>query len=184
MVIGKQSLYVATICQPVVLSQGTPNVNYFLYITKQRLVDTYIQSVDAIIHESSKCTVCKHLIDTWSIQRYLCMPGIPSSSRKAISKIRLSSYKLQIECGRYTKTVKTERTCPVCQSSIIEDEYHYIHVCPLYSELRLKYIKSYYFVRPSMWKLILLLSNTSQTTMCILGKFFTIATQLRDSCTT
>jgi hypothetical protein len=159
-------------------------VNYFLNITKQRLVDMYMQYVDAIIHESSKCTVYKHLIDTWSIQRHLCMQSNPASSRKAITKIRLSSHKLQIECGRYTKTVKTERICPVCQSSIIEDEYHYILVCPLYSELRLKYIQSYYFVRPSMWKLILMLSNTSQTTMCNLGKFLTIATQLMDSCTT
>jgi hypothetical protein len=94
------------------------------------------------------------------MQRYVFMPGIPASSRKAISKIRLSSHKLQIECGGYTNTVRTERTCPVSQSSIVEDEYHYIRVCPLYSELRLKYIQSYYFVRPSMWKLILLLSNT------------------------
>jgi hypothetical protein len=143
-----------------------------------------MQSVDAIIHESSKCTVYKHLIDTWSMQRYLCMPGIEASSRKAISKIRLSSHKLQIECGRYTKTVRSERSCPVCQSGIVEDEYHYLLVCPLYSELRLKFIKPYYFVRPSMWKLILLLSNTSQTTMGNLGKFLAKATKLRDSCTT
>jgi hypothetical protein len=40
-------------------------------------------------------------------------------------------------------------TC-VSASSIVEDEYHHIRVCPLYSELGLKYIKSYYVGRPSI----------------------------------
>jgi hypothetical protein len=153
--------------------------------TKCELVSKHHQTATCWhVHESSKFTVYKHLIDTWSMHRYLCMPGNPASSRTAILKIRLSSHKLQIECGRYTKTVRTERTCPVCQSSTIEDEHHYILVCPIYSELRLKFIKAYYCVRPSMWKLILLLFNTSQKTMCNLGKLLTKAIQLRDSFTT
>jgi hypothetical protein len=109
------------------------------------------------------------------MQRYLCMPGIPASSRKTISKISSSSHKLQIERGRYT-----DRTCPVCQSSRVEDEYHYIRVCPLYSEVRLKYIQSYYFVRPSITLTIQYKSDNYVQSRKVFDKSITAEGQLHN----
>ena len=41
-----------------------------------------------------------------------------------------------------------------CNSGDIEDEYHVTLVCQHFNDLRTKYVKKYYYVRPSMAKLI------------------------------
>ena len=60
--------------------------------------------------------------------------------RYIISRWRLSNHDLKIETGRYTKpcTPREERLCNVCNS--IEDEYHVIFVCPLYTTIRHNYV--------------------------------------------
>ena len=52
--------------------------------------------------------------------------------RNAISKIRTSSHTLEIERGRYTipQTFIHDRKCAFC--GVLEDENHFITVCPMY----------------------------------------------------
>ena len=38
-----------------------------------------------------------------------------------------------IETGRYEQTPHKDRFCPVCNSGIIEDEFHFLLHCPKYS---------------------------------------------------
>jgi hypothetical protein len=90
------------------------------------------------------------LIDGLYLKCYL-RKLIPVRFQKCISRIRLSSHQLAIETGRYTNTIRKNRCCRVCVNTI-EDEYHFILVCPLFAELRRKFIKEYYYKRPSMFK--------------------------------
>ena len=80
-------------------------------------------------------------------------------------KLRISSHNLRMEEGRYgrTKIIRSERCCLKCNTHDIEDEYHFISICPLYSELRNTYIKKYYVTKPSFIKCCTLMS--SKTTM-------------------
>ena len=57
--------------------------------------------------------------------------------RIALSRLRLSSYCLQIEKGRHHKhpLPRSERLCPSCQNEV-EDEFHFIIKCPLYGQER------------------------------------------------
>ena len=48
-------------------------------------------------------------------------------------KIRINNHKLMIETGRYNQTPHIDRFCPVCNSGIIEDEFHFLLHCPKYS---------------------------------------------------
>ena len=50
--------------------------------------------------------------------------------------MRLSSHRLNIEVGRYTRTPVNLRTCNICSSSDIEDEFHLMCVCSKYSDIR------------------------------------------------
>ena len=45
------------------------------------------------------------------------------------------------------------RFCNMCSNNDIEDEYHFILECSKYVEIRRKYIKSYYCIKPSAFKL-------------------------------
>ena len=46
---------------------------------------------------------------------------------------------------------RESRTCLSCET-MIENENHFIVVCPLYSELRFKYLQSFYFMEPTFYK--------------------------------
>ena len=54
-------------------------------------------------------------------------------------KIRISNHKLMIETGRYNQTSRNDRFCPICNSGIIEDEFHFLFHCPKYSIPREKF---------------------------------------------
>ena len=44
-----------------------------------------------------------------------------------------------IETGRYNQTSRNDRFCPICNSGIIEDEFHFLFHCPKYSIPREKF---------------------------------------------
>ena len=52
------------------------------------------------------------------------------------AKLRISNHRLNIELGRYAKTPVHLRTCNICNTLEIEDEYHFICVCHKYCDLR------------------------------------------------
>jgi hypothetical protein len=60
------------------------------------------------------------------------------------------------EC--YSFTYKTINNSYFCNDSCIEDEFHLILKCKKYDDIRKKYIKPYYWKKPSAFKLVQLLS--------------------------
>lgn len=49
-----------------------------------------------------------------------------------------------------TRIIPRDRgLCKIC-ISIIEDENHFIHVCPVYEELKSTFLKKYYWCKPSL----------------------------------
>ena len=61
------------------------------------------------------------------------------SKRKIITRWRLSSHKLRIETGRYTRpyTERKDRLCLVC--NVVEDEVHAIYDCKAHHTIRNTY---------------------------------------------
>lgn len=59
----------------------------------------------------------------------------------------------------------------MCHQNDTDDEYHYIFKCPFYEELREKYIKRFYYVKPNVYKLVKLLSVDNTKELNNLGKF-------------
>ena len=65
-----------------------------------------------------------------------------------------------IEVGRWNKPKKiptNERKCLKCNA--MEDEYHFLLVCPLYNALRNEYVNKYYHQYPSHENFTRLLTN-------------------------
>jgi hypothetical protein len=75
-----------------------------------------------------------------------------------ISRYRIHAYSLNIETGRIYNIDRHARICNMCSNNDIEDEYHFILECSKYVEIRRKYIKPYYCINPSAFKLTQLLS--------------------------
>ena len=95
----------------------------------------------------------KYLFDGFLIQHYL-RKAVPSKYQKIISKLRLSSHMLwQLKLEDMIKTNRNDRKCFNC-SDYFEDEFHFILVCPKYNDYRLRFLKKYYWEKPSMFKLL------------------------------
>ena len=99
---------------------------------------------------------------------------------KYLTMFTLSSHSLGIETGRYQGVLNVNTVCKFCQNDI-EDEFHFILKCPTYQNFRSKYIKSYFRTRPSVFKLVQLLSTENVKELCNLGKFLINAYKLREN---
>ena len=80
--------------------------------------------------------------------------------RIALTRFRLSSHHFAIETGRFQNIPRDERFCTNCKT-IIENEYHFLLACPLYRDLRQKYLKPYFCRWPTLHKFDQLMSTTS-----------------------
>jgi hypothetical protein len=150
------------------------------YFIKQRILDIYKQSWYTNINNSNRLSSYCLFKHTFNFEKYLeCI-----NERKyqiALSKFRLSSHQLAIETGRYTNVDRRLRICQECNMRMIENEYHFLLVCPKYSELRTKYFKPYYCRWPSIQKFITLLSCESSKSITNVAKFIYSAFQLRNT---
>ena len=54
------------------------------------------------------------------------------------------------------------RFCLICNTQDIEDEYHFTLICNNYNDIRKKYIKRYYYVRPSVFKFTQLMQSENR----------------------
>ena len=61
---------------------------------------------------------------------------LAKGSRCLMAQFRSGVLPLHIETGRYDKTPLDNRVCKQCALNVIEDEYHFLCVCPSYETLR------------------------------------------------
>ena len=140
------------------MQQNVGNHHMFLLVFKQRLRDTFIQNWGAEINNSSRARFFKSF-SSFNFQSYLDIISV-KKFRVALSRLRVSSHRLEVEAGRWARPVRVEfenRKCLVCNK--LEDEYHFVFECQLYENLRNKYIDNYYTTRPSMFKFVELLNT-------------------------
>ena len=72
----------------------------------------------------------KHSI---SLENYILQNSL--KERRHFTKLRISAHSLAVETGRYSKpkTPVESRLCQHCNQGVIENEYHMVMECPVYS---------------------------------------------------
>ena len=138
------------------------NGKNFVQYFRQRLIDNYTQSCFSLIANASSLQVYKYLKDTLQYEIYLDI--LPPDLRFFITRLRTSSHSLRIQTCRFSekRIPRNERVCLLCTSGETEDEFHFVLKCPFFDQLRKKYIKEYYHIRPSTYKLLELLNSTNK----------------------
>ena len=159
-------------------TQNVDNKSTFLSQLKQRMTDQFIQSMFSVFDTSPKCFIYKYMVNNLCLQSYLQKP-ITFKHKQILCKYRISAHSLFIETGRYYNIDRYNRICPLCNMNVVEDEYHFILVCPFYNTLRGRYIKFYYYNKPSTFKLIQLLSINNLSQLNKLCIFFDKATKYK-----
>ena len=87
------------------------------------------------------------------------------SNRSALAMLRCGVAPIRVETGRYEGLNLEDRICPLCDSTEIEDELHFLIKCPVYEDLKIQLYREAVLVNPlfndlnDTDKLCFLLSN-------------------------
>lgn len=158
------------------LQQG--EIDIPLSLIKQRIFDHYYQTWYTDINNSNRLITYARYKHEFNCENYLDF--IANNKYKvAFTRFRLSSHDLQIERGRYENIARNERICKCCNMSKIENEYHFLLVCPLYAELRRNFFKPYFCHWPNMNKFDNLMMSKSKQAILNVAKFIYNALELR-----
>jgi hypothetical protein len=120
------------------LAQGVGDVKIFLSIFRQRICDiskqTWFEDIARnIAYSTYKATLEPELyLSKVEWRRH----------RVALSRLRTGSNQLAVNRLK-GRVPKNERLCKYCNninSNHLEDEYHFVMVCPLYKEIRISYL--------------------------------------------
>ena len=157
------------------LSQGVGDIKQFLVVLKQRLTDNFLQEWQSRLNDSSSAafyiTFSNFCLDIVLTKKF----------RVAMTRLRVSSHRLNIEAGRWSRpqvTPREERKCLICNK--LEDEYHFLFECALYDSERNSHIKLYFRRRPNMAKAVELLRSTNKLVLNNLAIFVYKSFQIRN----
>jgi hypothetical protein len=72
-----------------------------------------------------------------------------SSYKHFIIQLSVQSNLNQYRSIRFYNLDRHKRVCSMCDLNVVENEYHFILQCEKYIDVRRKYLKKYYWQRPS-----------------------------------
>ena len=150
------------------------------YTIKQRIIDMYCQKWYTEINNSSRLESYCLFKHDFKQEKYLDVI-LENKYKVALSRFRTSSHDLRIETGRYDDIDREQRRCKSCNMVKIEDEFHFLLVCPKYRELRSKYFKRYFCHWPTINKFETLMSSSSNKLLNNLAKYIYSALKIRIS---
>ena len=111
------------------------NIKEFLDHAKQTLMSHHVASWQATLERKPKLELYRNIKNTLELENY-CKVNLTRGQRSVLAKLRLGILPINIELERYNGTPREERICQICDSGEIEDEKHFLFVCPVYAESR------------------------------------------------
>ena len=151
-------------------NQGVSDPESFIKAFKYWLCDMFKQTWSGRLYQSPRARFFRSIIDEHTFHTQLDMIQI-LTHRIAFARLVISSHRLKVETGRWTRPVTPveERLCDQCQK--LDDEYHFLLEWNKFSILRTRFIPRYYYVRPSMFKCVQLINSMNCKTVRQLGKY-------------
>ena len=153
-----------------------------IQVVIKRLYDQYIQKWFADLRRMPKlCTYNMFKTDPTFAKYLECVTN--TNHRTELARFRCSSHNLEIEIGRcnYNRVERQNRVCRVCNMGMIKDEYHFLLVCPSFSDIRRQCLPSYYSRWPSVTKFKKIMTESQSSVVKRLDKFVFLAMDKRKS---
>ena len=76
---------------------------------------------------------------------------------------------------------RSMRKCQLCNHQEIEDEEHFLIICPVYSDIRKKYNSRSNFIRPSVYKFVCLMGSSDTLVLKKVGRYLVESFKLKKS---
>ena len=119
------------------LSHDVSNIsfNWFKLHVKESLKNAYIQEWYSLIDNNSIFINYRILKNEFCEEPYLTK--IPSSCAISLLRFRVTNNYLPVNRLRYQNILRYDRKCEKCNLNEIGDEFHYLFVCPFFSDTSL-----------------------------------------------
>ena len=66
---------------------------------------------------------------------------ISKHERSLLAQLRYGILQIQLETGRYCNEKREDRLCKICNGGVVEDQDHFVWHCPVYNEIRDKFVQ-------------------------------------------
>ena len=154
-------------------TQATHAINsrWLSLAIKQKLKDQYLQNWHSLVEISSSGKNYKLFKEDFEQSKYVKL--LQNKYCKIMMRFRTRNTKLPVEVGRWNGTPFDERICTLCQDDV-GDEYHYILSCKSFKEIRPKFIRQHYLVRPNTQKFKKLINSENTDELRKLCQFINI----------
>ena len=165
------------------MADGVGNVPNFLNIFTRRLKDISLQNWHSQINDSPKGLHYKHFKSQLDVEKYLSI-DLSYICRKTLANFRCSSHNLAIEKGRHTNVEREYRFCQFCLQRnvyVVEDEFHFFLLCPMYDTLRNMYFKPQWKANISVQKFYIIMQLSDARSLLLISKFLVSAFEFRKS---
>lgn len=106
-----------------------------LDIAKLMVREKCKEELESAVNERIKLRAYKTLIVRLQPAAHI-KRSIVKNHRSLVGQLRCGILQLRIESGRYRGEKVEERICNYCDMNVVEDEFHFIFECPLYSDER------------------------------------------------
>ena len=127
----------------------------------RRIYDVNLQDWCDSINSSPKLDSYKIFKTEFVLEKYLLCIKNNNNNRIMMTRFRCSAHTLLIEEGRYRNIERENRICTKCNMNCVENEYHFLLICPFYRDLRISHLPKYYTRWPCLAKFATLLSTTN-----------------------
>ena len=156
------------------------SVKSFQTIFKQCMLDCFVQEWYGALDKSAVLAKYKNFEPFFSYECYLDV--VPYGIRFHLTRLRLSVHSLRIQTGKFgqNRIPRNESFCTLCELNEIEDTYHFTCVCPRFVTITVKYLKTSFVRKPSLYKLCQLFQSTDKETLCGFARFLKEAFFLRN----
>jgi hypothetical protein len=109
--------------------------------------DHFLQAWNSDIKNSSKGLYYQYFKSSPMFEKYLLLP---KSISIPLLKFRTTNHHLPVECGRWLGIPRLERTCKLCNSPSVADEFHYMFRCQFFTKDREQFIPTKYSKWPNL----------------------------------
>lgn len=122
-------------------AQTVGSVDGFMYAFKHRLIDSDKQEWHLNINTSSMFRTYCSVKDALEYEPYLDM-NLAIDCQNLLTRLRGGLLAIRINTARwYENTLVEFRKCQFCNLGQIEDEFHFLFVCPVWSGFRARVLK-------------------------------------------
>ena len=142
-------------------NQGVADIKRFLSAFKQRLIDCYLQDWHGNIGSKERYSFYSSFTSVHGAP-YQIYELKNIAARKSLIRFRLGVSALRTHRLRYTTSKQESLSCPFCVNTV-EDELHFLFICPQYQTIRNIYIPTKFSSHPSAFRAALLMASTKHT---------------------